>query len=33
METNVLTNAEKYPNGEYAALFEEMMMVQDKYDR
>lgn len=33
METSVLANADKYPNGEYAALAEEMLHWQDKYDR
>lgn len=33
METSVLANADKYPNGEYAALAEEMLHWQDKYER
>ncbi|XP_067007226.1 uncharacterized protein [Anabrus simplex] len=33
METNFLAEAEKFPNGEYAALTEELLMWQDKYSR
>jgi hypothetical protein len=33
METNFLTEAEKFPNGEYAALTEELLTWQEKYSR
>lgn len=33
METNFLTEAEKFPNGEYAALSEELLAWQEKYSR
>ncbi|KAK6619194.1 hypothetical protein RUM44_003576 [Polyplax serrata] len=33
METNFLTEVDKYPNGEYAALAEELLTWQDKYSR
>jgi DNA-binding transcriptional regulator YiaG len=33
METNFLTEAEKFPNGEFAALTEELLMWQEKYSR
>lgn len=33
METNFLKEAEKFPNGEYAALTEELLTWQDKYSR
>lgn len=33
METNFLCEAEKFPNGEYAALTDEILMWQDKYSR
>jgi len=33
METNFLKEAEKFPNGEFAALTEELLTWQDKYSR
>ncbi|PSN36149.1 hypothetical protein C0J52_13267, partial [Blattella germanica] len=33
METNFLTEAEKFPNGEFAALTEELLTWQEKYSR
>lgn len=33
METNFLKDVDKYPNGEYAALREELFTWQDKYSR
>ncbi|KDR13302.1 Tight junction-associated protein 1 [Zootermopsis nevadensis] len=33
METNFLTEAEKFPNGEFAALAEELLTWQEKYSR
>lgn len=33
METNFLTEVDKYPNGECAALAEELLTWQDKYSR
>lgn len=33
METNFLKEAEKFPNGEHAALTEEVLMWQEKYSR
>ena len=33
METNFLTEVDKNPNGEYAALAEELLTWQDKYSR
>ena len=33
METNFLNEAEKFPNGEFAALNEELLTWQDKYSR
>ncbi|KAI5736790.1 hypothetical protein M8J76_007095 [Diaphorina citri] len=33
METNFLKDVDKYPNGEYAALREELLTWQDKYSR
>lgn len=33
METNFLKEAEKFPNGEFAALTEELLTWQDKYAR
>lgn len=33
METNFLKEAEKFPNGEYAALMDELSTWQDKYSR
>jgi hypothetical protein len=32
-ETTFLTAAEKFPNGEFAALTEELLTWQDKYSR
>lgn len=33
METNVLNEANKFPNGELAAIQEELLTWQDKYKR
>ena len=33
METNFLNEAEKFPNGEFAALTEELLTWQEKYSR
>lgn len=33
METNFLSEAEKFPNGEHAALRDEVIVWQEKYNR
>lgn len=33
METNFLNEANKFPNGEFVALREELVLWQDKYKR
>lgn len=33
METNLLSEVDKYPNGEYAAMAEELLTWQEKYAR
>ncbi|GAB6026565.1 Tight junction associated protein 1 (Peripheral) [Chamberlinius hualienensis] len=33
METNVLSNMERFPNGEFAALSDELLHLQDRYER
>ena len=33
METNFLSEADKFPDGEYAALTEELLTWQEKYSR
>lgn len=33
METNVLNHAERYPNGEWEHLQQEILIWKDKYER
>jgi hypothetical protein len=33
METNFLSEADKFPNGELVAMMEEVQIWQDKYNR
>jgi hypothetical protein len=33
METNFLTEADKFPNGEFVAMMEEVQIWQEKYNR
>lgn len=33
METDLLCEADKFPNGEYAALTDQLLIWQDKYSR